>query len=345
MPKDKQHDIDLATTTVLDVGTGFTQRQQWYGNLINGLTPGDALFIRGGIGYVPPEIVQICKTMEARYGVPWWLIAGVVDWETRGQYNDTTNGIGAAGLGQFLPATWAEYAQDGNGDGIKDVHSPWDNLATVAYFLKTYCGYRPGMTDDQLLPVLEKYEGVPGTADDLWQARQCLDYVRQVEAEGNMPFDQNGYFPAEGITWQEEYQYLISHPDCRYGAPRAGHIHAGIDVPATAGTPLVAVENGVIVDEHADTGGGGGNMITLLTGDGIAFTYMHLSSYAVPKGTAVKGGQVIGYAGATGDATGACLHFEVHPGAGMDPSRWYGYYTAEDPVAFFSGGAGLPYGQ
>jgi hypothetical protein len=339
--KARPEDVETARAWVMEAGEGFTDRKEWYGWILQNLSAEDALYIRGGIGYVPPEIKDVCKEMEKRYGVPWWLIAGVVAYETRGgfqpdAFNEATK---AAGLGQITPETWRDYAQDGNGDGVKDVFSIWDNLATVAKVLIGK-GYRANMSDDGLLPVLAAYGGDPSTNAAREYARECLDWVRQVREAGDIIYADNGSLssPLASINWGGILAYLKGNRCSRFGAPPScGHAatHAGIDIPAEMGEPVLAVANGIVVDVHYQEGGGG-NMLTLVTGDGVAFTYMHLSGYAVTRGP-VRAGQVIAYAGSTGRSTGPHLHFEVHPGAGNDPSRWYGYYTAVDPVEFFTG--------
>lgn len=340
--KVKPEDIETARVWVIEAGEGFTNRKEWYGWLMKSLSAEDALYVRGGIGYVPSEIRNVCKEMEKRYGVPWWLIAGVVAYETRGgfqadAFNETTK---AAGLGQITPETWRDYAQDGNGDGRKDVFSIWDNLATVAKVLLGK-GYRSGMSDDALLPVLAAYGGDPSTNAAREYAKECLDWVRQVREAGDIIYADNGSLssPLQNVKWSDILAHLQRDRCSRFGAPPScGHAatHAGIDIPAATGTPVLAAANGVIVDEHYQPEGGG-KMLTLLTGDGVAFTYMHLSDYAVSPGAVVRGGQIIAYAGNTGRSTGPHLHFEVHPGAGNDRNRWYGYNTAVDPAEFFTG--------
>jgi murein DD-endopeptidase MepM/ murein hydrolase activator NlpD len=106
-----------------------------------------------------------------------------------------------------------------------------------------------------------------------------------------------------------------------WGAPRMtgtafAHWHEGTDVFAPAGIELVAVEDGVVTRTTDNTLGG---ISVYLAGEsGIEYYYAHLSGYApgVMGGIAVKRGDVLGYMGNTGNASGgaAHLHFEVHVG-------------------------------
>jgi len=110
-----------------------------------------------------------------------------------------------------------------------------------------------------------------------------------------------------------------------FGAFRADTgFHAGNDIFAAAGTPLVAVCDGAL--NRVGTLPISGNRLWVkCTRTGDSFFYAHLSAFATDTrdGLHVKAGQVIGFAGSTGGAekTPPHLHFEVHPGgrAAVDP--------------------------
>jgi murein DD-endopeptidase MepM/ murein hydrolase activator NlpD len=103
-----------------------------------------------------------------------------------------------------------------------------------------------------------------------------------------------------------------------YGRPRpGGRSHQGVDMHAPSGIPELAVVAGNVT--YGD--GGGGGMGAYIAGDdGNRYVYYHLSAYVGPP-RHVSPGEVIGKLGATGDATGPHLHFEIHPGGGpaVDP--------------------------
>ncbi|WP_446216863.1 M23 family metallopeptidase [Micromonospora sp. IBHARD004] len=95
---------------------------------------------------------------------------------------------------------------------------------------------------------------------------------------------------------------------------RWGTLHAGIDFAMPAGTPIHAAAAGTVV-KAGDVGDGYGNSVFIDHGNGYLTHYAHQSRIAVSVGEKVSAGEVIGYEGATGDATGPHLHFEVHKGA------------------------------
>ena len=95
-------------------------------------------------------------------------------------------------------------------------------------------------------------------------------------------------------------------------------LHAGVDIAAAWGSPIYAVTDGTVT--YAGWHGGHGNYIRLAHGGGIDTGYGHMSRFAVGPGMHVARGQVIGYVGATGLATGPHLHYELYRnGQPVDP--------------------------
>jgi murein DD-endopeptidase MepM/ murein hydrolase activator NlpD len=109
-------------------------------------------------------------------------------------------------------------------------------------------------------------------------------------------------------------------------APVAGAStnHKGIDLKASLGTPVVAMANGVIIKREVQRGYG--NIVYLQHAGGIVSKYAHLSRFQEGQmvGSRVSGGQIIGYAGATGRVSGPHLHFEIVDSSGrqIDPEQF-----------------------
>jgi murein DD-endopeptidase MepM/ murein hydrolase activator NlpD len=97
--------------------------------------------------------------------------------------------------------------------------------------------------------------------------------------------------------------------------------HLGIDIAAGEGATVMAADSGVVVFAGWATGGYG-NAVVIDHGNGYQTLYGHLSQVAASCGRSVGQGQTIGYAGSTGNSTGAHLHFEVrYEGGFVNP--WY----------------------
>jgi murein DD-endopeptidase MepM/ murein hydrolase activator NlpD len=88
-----------------------------------------------------------------------------------------------------------------------------------------------------------------------------------------------------------------------------GAFHSGIDIDAPYGTPVRATADGQV--SGASMGAGYGRQVVLNHGHDVLTVYGHLSAMAVVPGQHVSRGQVIGYVGQSGRATGPHLHYEV----------------------------------
>lgn len=101
----------------------------------------------------------------------------------------------------------------------------------------------------------------------------------------------------------------ISSP---FGLRRTGFwpdIHHGVDIPLPVGTPVRAMMDGTVA--YAGQMRGYGNVVMIDHGRRTLSVYAHLSALEVKTGDKVKGQQVIGRSGASGNATGPHLHFEI----------------------------------
>lgn len=137
-------------------------------------------------------------------------------------------------------------------------------------------------------------------------------------------FDQDGktnYFNEKGESLRKaflkaplNYSRISStfsnrrfHPVLKYYRP-----HHGVDYAAPAGTPVYSIGDGVVITK-AYQRGGAGNYLKIKHNETYTTSYMHLKGYAkgIKQGSRVKQGQLIGYVGSTGVATGPHLDFRV----------------------------------
>jgi len=133
-------------------------------------------------------------------------------------------------------------------------------------------------------------------------------------------------YPLEFRSISSEFSMARYHPILHRWRP-----HRGVDLAAPRGTAVRAVADGWV--KEADWMGGLGRAVQLEhMGDRIT-TYGHLSEIApgIQEGATVERGQVIGYVGSTGLATGPHLHYEVEEGGmHLDPMQFE--VEPEDPV-------------
>ena len=107
--------------------------------------------------------------------------------------------------------------------------------------------------------------------------------------------------------------------DARFGASRSGHTHAGQDVFAAKGTPLVAVSNGIVTasaGENDAFSSGRGNYIAIYDPElDRSYAYLHLLKRPTLRtGDRVRAGQPVGLMGCSGSCYGVHLHFEIRQG-------------------------------
>lgn len=130
---------------------------------------------------------------------------------------------------------------------------------------------------------------------------------------------------ASGLTWVLPIAYT------RFSSPFGWRIHpiygdtrfhAGVDLSAPQGTPIVASRAGVVTVASYEAGGAG-YYVNINHLDGYVTRYMHMTHFIVSEGQTVSAGQVIGYCGSTGASTGPHLHFGVYyNGAAVNPALY-----------------------
>lgn len=124
----------------------------------------------------------------------------------------------------------------------------------------------------------------------------------------------------------------------------SGHGHSGMDFGASPGTAIYAARGGVVLGtgntDLTCPGASFGKWIFIKHDNGLSTLYAHLTTFSVSKGDTVDTGQLVGYSGSTGYATGPHLHFGVYASAGSEiasfPSSGCKGKTYTMPVADLS---------
>ncbi len=161
-------------------------------------------------------------------------------------------------------------------------------------------------------------------ADIVLQGRVLIAY------EFDDPQGRTAFYDHEGKSLQRdflrvpvEFKRISSDFGSRYHPIlRRWRDHEGIDYAALSGSPVMSVGEGTVI--RAGMAGGYGRLVEIRHGDGMITRYAHLRGYGagVRAGARVSQGQVIGYVGKTGLATGPHLHFEFRVnGVARDPDE------------------------
>jgi murein DD-endopeptidase MepM/ murein hydrolase activator NlpD len=160
-------------------------------------------------------------------------------------------------------------------------------------------------------------------------AAEFINQGRNVRAvRYTTPKGDTSYYTPEGLNMRKAF--LRSPVDFRRISSRFGkrkhpilnsmRMHTGVDYAAARGTPVRATGDGKII--HRGRKGGYGKTVIIRHGSTYTTLYAHLNNYNrnARNGSRVKQGQIIGYVGSTGRATGPHLHYEfrVH-GAHRNP--------------------------
>jgi murein DD-endopeptidase MepM/ murein hydrolase activator NlpD len=145
---------------------------------------------------------------------------------------------------------------------------------------------------------------------------KLVQAVRHTKANGDVD-----YYTPQGESLKKafsRYPIKFSHISSTFALSRYHPIlhykraHKGIDLAAPIGTPIQATGDGIItiIDRH----NGYGNMIKIKHDKKYSTVYGHMLKFqkGLSRGSKVKRGQVIGYVGQTGLATGPHCHYELH---------------------------------
>jgi murein DD-endopeptidase MepM/ murein hydrolase activator NlpD len=280
----------------------------FFSAVVSGLGGGKDAGFRSGaptafaVADIPAEYLPVFLRAQEKYGVSWAVLAAICRVETEFGKNVAVSDAGAVGLMQFMPATFEQYKQDGDNDGVYDPYNPWDAIYSAANMLKA-----GGFSVDPRGAIF-KYNHAN------WYVNKIMDFAAQYSSMA-LPVGGGLWpLPAQHIRIESGYG-TRSHPiRQRY------HFHDGIDIPAPEGTPVFAVQDGN-VDWNREKGEYG--LCVVLNHGGNRTLYAHLSGIAVRNGEKVKAGQTIGFVGSTGLSTGPHLHFSVYVnGQPCDPEEW-----------------------
>jgi len=215
---------------------------------------------------IPPFLLPIYQAAGTAYGIPWQVLAAINEVETDYGRDLSVSSAGAEGWMQFLPAEWAQYGVDANGDGFKDPYSPADAIFTAARYLKAAGG------DTDIRGAVYSYNHSQAYVDSVMLRAQLL---------GGTPSELLG-----AITGLTEARFPV-HAQAHFSdgfatvaasAAGATKTLVGTTIYAQAGAPVIAVQDGEIVGSGETPSLG--RFVSLRDGYGNTYTYAQLGSVA-----------------------------------------------------------------
>ncbi len=235
---------------------------------------------------IPPFLLPIYQACGTEYGIPWEVLAAINKIETNFGKDLNVSSAGAVGWMQFLPSSWETYGLDANGDGRKDPYNPVDAICAAAHYLKIAGGTK------------DLYGAILAYNHADWYVQEVLLDAR---AYGALPTDLVGsltgltegdHFPvaanaryADDISARAALAKATPSQRKSYGNAAdvisSSPTRRGINIFAAAGSPVVAVNDGVIDKAgHSKTLG---NYVVLEDAYGNRFTYAELGQIVHDK--------------------------------------------------------------
>ena len=156
------------------------------------------------------------------------------------------------------------------------------------------------------------------------EIKQLEEESRRIEQELANMTSMWGDYAGGAMAWP-----VIGRATSEFGMrihPITGRyaMHNGLDIAVPTGTAVHAAADGYVYFSGWNSGGYG-NLVMIDNGSGIVTLYAHNSSLAVAAGNIVHRGDIIAYAGSTGNSTGPHCHFEVRVnGTPQNPRGWLG---------------------
>jgi hypothetical protein len=213
---------------------------------------------------IPPFLLPIFQAAGSAYGVPWQVLAAINEVETDYGRDLSVSSAGAEGWMQFLPSSWETYGVDANGDGFKDPYNPADAIFAAARYLRAAGAAKDvrgaifsyNHSQAYVESVIMRAKLLGGTPDQLLGAITGLTESRfPVHAKSHFS---DGFLPAPSGSGGAEV--------------------AGTTIYSEAGAPVIAVQDGQVV-EIGDSPTLG-HFISLRDAYGNTYTYAKLGSIA-----------------------------------------------------------------
>lgn len=221
---------------------------------------------------IPPFLLPIYQACGSEYGVPWQVLASINRAETTFGTNLGDSTAGAMGWMMFMPASWAEWGVDANGDKVKDPYNPVDAICAAGNYLQDF-----GYAEDP-------YEAIFAYNHADWYVQLILKYAKVYSSippeviSSLTGLTEGARFP---IAAESTYEGQVSTAQAQQkggGGPQdisSSASRTSIAINAEGGAPVIAVNDGVITGIDQETG-----TVVLEDVYGNSYSYAGLGSVA-----------------------------------------------------------------
>jgi soluble lytic murein transglycosylase-like protein len=217
---------------------------------------------------IPPFLLPVYQAAGSAYGIPWQVLAAINEVETDYGRDLSVSSAGAEGWMQFLPAEWAQYGVDANGDGLKDPYNPADAIFAAARYLKAAGG------DTDIRGAVYSYNHSQAYVDSVMLRAQLI---------GGTPSELLGAIT--GLTEARFPVHAQSHFSDGFATvaasgtePTSSRTLVGTTIYSQQGAPVIAVQDGEIVGSGVTPSLG--RFVSLRDAYGNTYTYAQLGSVA-----------------------------------------------------------------
>ncbi len=223
---------------------------------------------------IPPFLLPLYQAAGIEYGVRWEVLAAINSIETDYGRNVSVSSAGALGWMQFMPATWAMYGVDANGDGVRDPYNPVDAIFAAARYLKA------AGAGDNLRRAIWAYNHADWYVNDVIGRAQAISALPD-EVVASLAGLTLGRFP---VASRSTYAGRISTKSARAAGPNASIPVAGSEqrrgmrIYSKAGAAVVAIQDGVVVGIGKSKRLG--KFVRLQDAYGNRYVYGHLATVA-----------------------------------------------------------------
>jgi murein DD-endopeptidase MepM/ murein hydrolase activator NlpD len=183
---------------------------------------------------IPPFLLPIFQAAGTAYGVPWQVLAAINEVETDYGRDLSVSSAGAEGWMQFLPAEWAQYGVDANGDGFKDPYNPADAIFAAARYL------RAAGAEGNIRTAVFSYNHSQAYVDSVMLRAQLLGGTPS-ELLGAITGLTEARFPVHA-----QAHFTDGFPALAAKGSSSSQTLAGTTIYSQAGAPVIAVQDGEI---------------------------------------------------------------------------------------------------